>query len=160
MSQHNRALLQLHSLDKTSTKFHEELTNFFRGNAYQHVFQTLQNESLAWLVEYLDSVRLKTPSPHPMFDVALAPRRRYRSCRSRIPGIFTSTPRDMRLQKSVTGIVYTAGITPGLRVPGDIQWVQGAHQTCEDVSRRKPADGQGGAFSVLHLTFLKSLQMG
>ena len=159
MSRHNQALQQLRTLDKASPNFHEQLTDFFRGTAYQHVFQTLQNERLAWLVEYLDSVRLKISSLYPTFDIALASRRHRRSCRPRIPGIFASTPRDMRLQRSITDIVYTFGITPGMCVPRDIQRFQGAHQTREDVPRRRPAEGQGGAFLVLHLTVLKSSQI-
>ena len=156
----SRALQQLFSLDKASPQFHERLIDFFRGSAYQHIFQTLQNESLTMLVEYLDSVRLKIPPLHLMFDIALAPRQRSRPCRPRIPGIFASTPRDMRLQEGVTDIVYAFRITPGVCVPGNIQWLQGAHQTREDEPRERPRKGQGCAFMVLHLTVLKSSQIG
>ena len=52
------SLQQLRDLDKTSPQFHEQLSDFFRGDLYQSVFPSLQSESLAWLVEYLDSVRL------------------------------------------------------------------------------------------------------
>ena len=51
-------LQQLRDLDKTSPQFYEQLSNFFCDNVYQDVFPNLQRESLAWLVEYLDSVRL------------------------------------------------------------------------------------------------------
>ena len=161
MSQHNRVLQQLHSLDKTSPKFHEQLADFFRGDAYQHVFQTLQDESLASLIGYLDGVRLKIPPHHRlMLNLALASHRCYRSCRPRIPGIFASTPRDMRFQKCIAGIVYSFGIAPGMCVPGDIQRFQGAHQTCEGVPWRRPTEGQGGALLVLHFLVPSSSYIG
>ena len=56
------SLQQLCDLDKTSPQFHEQLSRFFRGSHYQNVFPSLQSEGLAWLVEYLDSVRLPNPS--------------------------------------------------------------------------------------------------
>ncbi|KAF9647762.1 kinase-like protein [Thelephora ganbajun] len=49
-------LRQLHDLDRTSPQFHEQLSNYLRGDEYQNVVPSLQGEGLAWLVEYLDSV--------------------------------------------------------------------------------------------------------
>ena len=49
---------QLHDLDRSSPEFHEQLSNFFCGEAYRSVFSDLGGEDLAWLVEYLDSVSL------------------------------------------------------------------------------------------------------
>ena len=57
-------LQQLHFLDKASPQFHEQLSSLLHGNAFQSAFLNLQSESLAWLVEYLDSVRLKTTLLH------------------------------------------------------------------------------------------------
>ena len=58
MIPHN-PLQQLSDLDRASSHFHEHLIDFFRGNVYRNVVPGLHSESLAWLVEYLDSVRLK-----------------------------------------------------------------------------------------------------
>ena len=54
----HKPLQQLHDLDRTSPQFYEQLTNFLRGKEYRNVFPNLQNEDLAWLVEYLDNVSL------------------------------------------------------------------------------------------------------
>ena len=57
-------LQYLYDLDKASPQFHERLRNFLHGNEYQNVLPSLQSESLALLVEYLDRVCLTTrPSP-------------------------------------------------------------------------------------------------
>ena len=56
-------LQQLHDLDRTSPEFHKQLSNFLRGNEYQNAVPGLLSEDLAWLVEYLDSVSLRTISP-------------------------------------------------------------------------------------------------
>jgi hypothetical protein len=49
---------QLRDLKRTSPKFHEQLSDFFRGDEYRGVFPELQVEGLAWLAECLDSVGL------------------------------------------------------------------------------------------------------
>lgn len=64
-------LQQLRDIDKTSPLFHEQLSNFFRRSVYQNVLPNLQNESLAWLVEYLDSVRLKTTLLYRMLNIGV-----------------------------------------------------------------------------------------
>lgn len=51
-------LHQLRDLDRASPQFHAQFRDFLRGNAYQNALPNLENESLAWLVEYLDSVGL------------------------------------------------------------------------------------------------------
>jgi hypothetical protein len=52
-------LKPLDDLDKTSPQFHEQLSNFLSGTVYQNLVPSLQSEGLTWLVEYLDTVRLK-----------------------------------------------------------------------------------------------------
>lgn len=49
-------LKQLHSLDKASPHFHEQLSSFLHGDEYRNAVPNLQGEDLVWLVEYLDSV--------------------------------------------------------------------------------------------------------
>ena len=51
-------LWKLRDLDKASPQFHEQLSDFFRGEVYRNIFPGLQNEDLALFVEYLDSVSL------------------------------------------------------------------------------------------------------
>ena len=56
-------LQPLRDLDRTSPEFHEQLVGFLRGDQYQTCFPTLQEDDLAWLVEYLDRVSVKTTPP-------------------------------------------------------------------------------------------------
>ena len=58
-------LQKLRGLDKTSSQFHEELSNFIRGHVYRSALPSLQSENLTWLVEYLDSVSLRSPFAAP-----------------------------------------------------------------------------------------------
>ena len=50
---------QLRDLDGTSPQFHTQLTSFFCGNVYQDALPRLRSEDLAWLIEYLNNVRLQ-----------------------------------------------------------------------------------------------------
>ena len=78
---------QLRDLDKASPQFHEQVSNFFRGNVYQGALPSLQSESLVWLVEYLDSVRLKILPLESALNIGLGSRQYLRSRGPRIPGI-------------------------------------------------------------------------
>ena len=49
-------LRQLRDLNKASPQFHEQLSNFFRGDVYRNVLPHLSGDNLEWLVEYLDGV--------------------------------------------------------------------------------------------------------
>ena len=53
-------LQQLSDLDRDSPQFHVGLSNFFGGNVYQNLLSRLNSEDLAWLVEYLGNVSLRT----------------------------------------------------------------------------------------------------
>ena len=55
-------LQQLHNLDKASSQFHEQLSNFLRKDEYRNPVSNSQGEDLAWLVEYLDGVSVSKPS--------------------------------------------------------------------------------------------------
>jgi hypothetical protein len=68
-------LQQLSFLDKASPQFHEQFGHFLRGNVYRNVLPSLQSESLAWLVEYLDSVRPETTLLHAEFNIGAGSRR-------------------------------------------------------------------------------------
>ena len=63
------SLQPFYDLDRTSPQFHEQLGNFLRGGEYQNGVLSLKSEDLANLVEYLDSVSLRTISPHPALNV-------------------------------------------------------------------------------------------
>ena len=49
-------LQKLRDLDRTLPDFHNQLTDFLRGNEYQDAAPSLQGEDLAWFVNYLDNV--------------------------------------------------------------------------------------------------------
>ena len=51
-------LQQLHELDKTSPRFHEQLCDFLRGDAYRDGLQNLPSEDSVSLIEYLNCVSL------------------------------------------------------------------------------------------------------
>lgn len=89
-------LLQLRDLDKTSPQFHKQLIDFLRGNEYKNVVPSLQNEDLAWLIEYLDSVSLQTVFSRFVLNAGVGPLRYFRSHKPCIPGITTRTQKDMR----------------------------------------------------------------
>ena len=55
-------LTQLRGFDRASPQFHKDLSNFLRSEGYRNAVPSLQGEDLAWLVEYLDSVSLRTVS--------------------------------------------------------------------------------------------------
>ena len=56
-------LKQLRGFDRASPQFHKHLSDFLRSEGYQSALPSLQGEDLAWLVEYLDSVSIRTISP-------------------------------------------------------------------------------------------------
>ena len=52
-------LQQLHELDRSSSQFHDQLSNLLRGEEYRNSVLNLQSDDLALLVEYLDTVSLQ-----------------------------------------------------------------------------------------------------
>ena len=87
-------LQPLYGLDRTSLQFHEQLSNFLRGGEYQNGVLSLKSEDLAQLIEYLDSVSLRTIFPHSALNIDLGSHQYLRSCD--VPGMFTRTKKTMR----------------------------------------------------------------
>ena len=56
-------LRRLRELDENSPQFYEQLSNFLRGDEYQSVLSELRGNDLAWLIDYLDNVSLRTVLP-------------------------------------------------------------------------------------------------
>ena len=50
-------LRQLHRLDKSSSRFHDQLCNALYREEYKQAMPDLQGDDLAELVDYLDEVR-------------------------------------------------------------------------------------------------------
>ena len=50
-------LQQFHHLDRSSSGFHDQLTNVLYGEEYKQSVKSLQGNDLVWLVDYLDEVR-------------------------------------------------------------------------------------------------------
>jgi len=49
-------LKQLRRLDRSSPKFHDQLSNVLYGEDYKQCVPNLQGDDLVWLVDYLDKV--------------------------------------------------------------------------------------------------------
>ena len=86
MIPHSPKLQQLHDLDRTSPRFHEQLSRFFRGEEYRNALLNLQSEDLSWLVDYLDSVSLQTSFLYRALRIGTDSRWYLRPCKSRISG--------------------------------------------------------------------------
>lgn len=66
MSSPNLPTLQrLYHLDRSSSGFHDELSNLLYGEEYQQCVPILQGDDLVWLVDYLDKVRSCVPLTFP-----------------------------------------------------------------------------------------------
>ena len=50
-------LQQLHHLDRSSSEFHDQLSNILYGEEYERHVADLDNDDLVSLVDYLDKVR-------------------------------------------------------------------------------------------------------
>ena len=74
MFPHN-PLQKLRDLDRTLPQFQNQLIDFLRGNEYQNVAPSLQGESLAWLVDYLDNASLYTSPPRTLLTAGTGPLR-------------------------------------------------------------------------------------
>jgi len=58
-------LQELYDLDKSSFRFHGQLSNLIHGKEYREYVPHLRGKDLAQLVEYLDNVSLQIPPPLP-----------------------------------------------------------------------------------------------
>ena len=107
---------QLRDLDRASPQFHEQLSDILHGDAYQNVLPGLQSENLAWLVEYLDSVRPKITLLHlcPIVPQVLADIsdhagpifRESLHELGKICGVKEVLPKSCTLSESLIGCVY------------------------------------------------------
>ena len=52
-------LKQLRSLDKSSSKFRDQISNILYGEEYQQWASTVQGEDLTGLIDYLDKVHYR-----------------------------------------------------------------------------------------------------
>lgn len=60
-------LQQLRRLDRSSSRFHDQLSNVFYGEEYRRCVGDLQGDGLVWVVDYLDNVRCRVaPSLTPL----------------------------------------------------------------------------------------------
>ena len=59
-------LSQLHLLDRSSSTFHDQLSNILYGEEFKQQAPNLQSDGLVWLVDYMDTVRRRVSSfvPH------------------------------------------------------------------------------------------------
>ena len=110
-------LLQtLRDLDRTSPDFHNQLTDFLRGNEYRDVASSLQGEDLIWFVNYLDNVSLRTVSLRPMFTAGTGPLQHLRSQQCTVSGTARRTQKDMWYQEYSPGCVHSFRFAFGMRV--------------------------------------------
>lgn len=87
---------QLRTLDTTSPKFHEQLSDFLRGGECQDTFPRLQSEDLALLVEHLDSVSPQVIFLHSTSDPGVGSSRPPQSYKFLVPGILAKPHKHMR----------------------------------------------------------------
>jgi len=62
------ALQQLGHLDRSSSKFHDQLSNVLNGEVYQKSVANLDGNELVLLVDYLDEVCCSISLPHSLLD--------------------------------------------------------------------------------------------
>ena len=66
MSSPDSPILQkLDRLSRSTSGFHDQLSDLFDGDEYKQCVPNLQGDDLAWLVDYLDKVRRRIIPPHP-----------------------------------------------------------------------------------------------
>ena len=58
-------LQQFYNLDRSSSEFHDQLSNILYGKEYKEHVPSLQGDGLAWLADYLDKVRLRVSPLRP-----------------------------------------------------------------------------------------------
>ena len=135
---------RLRDLDRTSSLFREQLTSFFCGSVYQDALPHLRNEDSAWLVEYLNNVRLQVFFLHATLNSGIDSRRYFRPRNVRVPGIPTPTQGGVWRKGSTSEIVHTFRASPGMRVRRNFQRFKSTGQTHQDVPRSGSAEGQEG----------------
>ena len=135
---------RLRDLDRTSPLFHKQLTSFFCGSVYKDALPYLRSKDSAWLIEYLNNVRLQVLFLHAALNSGIDSRRYFRSRSARVPRIPAPTQGGVWRKGSASEIVHTSRASPGMRVRGKLQRFESAGQTHQDVPRNGSAEGQGG----------------
>ena len=64
------ALQQLHHLDRSPSKFHDQLSDVLHGEVFQQSVLNLDRNELVWLVDYLDKVCYPVSLPRSWLDFA------------------------------------------------------------------------------------------
>lgn len=89
--------LQLHDLYRTSTDFHEQLSNFFRRSDHRGGFlNLLESGILAWLIEYLDSLSFEIVMLHGVLNPSVGSHWYFQPFMSHIPEIVARIRKDLR----------------------------------------------------------------
>ena len=109
-------LLQLRDLNKASPQFHEQLSNFFRGDVYQNVLPHLSGDNLAWLVEYLGGVSLQIIFFRAVPNTSSGSCRHSWPCKRAIPRITIRTGKDLWHEGSAAKIVHPFRVPSWVRV--------------------------------------------
>ena len=63
-------LQRLDRLDKSSPGFHDQLCSVFYGKEYVRCVPSLQPDDIAWLVDYLDTVRRQIVPSRSLLNLA------------------------------------------------------------------------------------------
>jgi hypothetical protein len=83
-------LRRLCDLDQASPQFCEWLIDLLRGEEYQNLIPSLQDQNLEWLVEYLDNVSLSISSRSKL-NINAGPFKYFQLYNPCIPGISART---------------------------------------------------------------------
>jgi len=94
-------LQELHSLDRSLSKFHDQLSNILYGEEYMRCLANPQGNDLEWLVDYLDEVHHRVALPCSPIKPAQA-----------LDGLPPSSPAFRKCLRELRGICGTGAILP------------------------------------------------
>jgi hypothetical protein len=106
MSPHN-PLNRLRRLDRSSPKFHDQVSNILSGEEYKQWVPNIQGDDLVGLVDYLDKVRLPRLASLLPAQATVTGSRCSRPFQFRFPEVSARTQKDMRLQERYCQHPYT-----------------------------------------------------
>ena len=104
-----KALQKLYRLEKSSSRFPAQIAAILDGTEYKVCIKSLQDNELVWLVEYLDTVRLRIIQPllPPILNFRVdSPCTRDR--RDRVRDMSARTQKDMRHPSDTTTILHSS----------------------------------------------------
>jgi len=103
----NDPLRRLFRLDRSSSKFHDQVSNILYGEEYRQWVLNLRSEDLVGLVDYLDKVLHRaSPLRSPPPAQAKIGARCSRSCQYRFPEVSARAQRHLWRQNDTTTIVH------------------------------------------------------